>query len=446
MSFPQNFIWGASTAAYQIEGAVDRDGRGPSVWDEFCRRPDAVVRGESGAHACNHYDHSRDDVALFKELGFGGYRFSLSWSRLLPQGTGRINRKGRDFYNRLIDDLCAAGITPCITLFHWDFPLELFYRGGWLNRDSASWFAEYAQKAAELFGDRVDCFITQNEPQCFIDLGHRTGYHAPGMRLAMDSVLRAAHHSLLAHGDAFAAMKAVRSDLQVGYGPVGVTSIPADSSGRTQEAARKAMFSHDDESLFTNTWFMDPVFFGTYPEDGLRFYADAAEGFIQDGDMERIGRGADFLGTNIYHGDYVGPDQEHVDFPAGSPRTAMGWQITPQALYWGPKFLWERYKTPLIITENGVAGIDIPDNRKVVRDPYRITYLSSYLRELKQACAEGVDVRGYFTWSAMDNFEWAEGYDKRFGMIYIDYATGERIPKESAYWYSRIIEQNGTNL
>ncbi|ERP38852.1 GH1 family beta-glucosidase [Chitinivibrio alkaliphilus] len=446
MSFPDSFLWGASTAAYQIEGAAATDGRGASVWDAFCRKPGAVVGGETGDVACDHYNRYADDIALWASLGLQSYRFSLSWSRLFPHGRGRVNSKGVDFYNRVIDTLLFHNITPVITLFHWDFPLDLFYQGGWLHRDSAYWFADYAAFAAQTFGDRVTWWITQNEPQCFIELGHKTGYHAPGLSLPQREVLWAAHNSLRAHGCAYGQMKEVRNSLMVGYGPVGVTSIPQEETSKNIMQARHHMFSHTDESLFTNTWFMDPVFKGEYPEDGCHFYGtDMIE--FHSSDMEEIHQGADFLGTNIYHGTYINDTGGEVAPPQGHSTTAMGWPITPRALYWGPRFLSEQYGVPLVVTENGMAGTDyaMPDDT-IIEDPYRVAYLRQYLQELRRACREGVDVRGYFVWSALDNFEWAEGYGKRFGIVYVDYETQERFCKRSALWYKEVIESNGRNL
>lgn len=448
MSFKDDFLWGASTAAYQIEGAAFEDGRGESVWDSFCKKDGAVKNGENGDIACDHYHRYKDDVKMFSDIGLNSYRFSLSWTRLLPDGVGEINYKGVDFYDRLVDELLEKNIKPSATLFHWDYPQKLYDQGGWLNRNSSDWFEEYASLAVECLGDRVKMWNTQNEPQCFIDLGHKTGYHAPGDKLPIKDVLTATHNSLLAHGKAYRAMKSMRPDIRVGYAPVAVTFMPKDPVADL-EIAKKRMFGHTYDGLFTNSWFMDPIFKGEYPVDGLKLYgADMPK--IETGDMEIINSGADFLSANIYHGDYVQNDGseygEVLSFEIGAEKTAMDWQVTPEALYWGPKFLYERYGKPIIITENGMAGTDFADKNGYVDDPYRISYLNRYISQLKKASAEGVDIEGYFLWSAMDNFEWAEGYSKRFGIVSVDYETLKRVRKKSASWYSEVIANNGANL
>lgn len=435
MSFPKEFTWGCATAAYQIEGAWNADGKGESVWDMFCRKEGAVKYGDTGNSACEHYYRYKDDVALFDEIGISSYRFSIAWTRIFPNGIGEVNQAGVDFYNNLIDSLLEKGIEPCITLFHWDYPLALYHRGGWLNRESVDWFVEYATFCVKTFGDRVKRWITQNEPQCFIESGHKSGYQAPGTMYSTEEVLRVAHHSLMAHGKAYTEMKKIRSDIEVGYGPVGITFMPEDSSNPDNvEAARARMFAHVEEQLFTNTWFMDPVFKGEYPADGVALYGEKLN-CVQDGDMEIIGVGADFLGANIYHGDYVNTNGEILPFKPGQSRTMMSWQITPEVLYWGPKFLFERYGKPIIITENGTAGTDVISADGEVHDAYRVEFLRSYISNLEKIVSEGVPVKGYYLWSAMDNFEWSEGYEKRFGIIYVNYDNQQRILKDSAKWY-----------
>jgi beta-glucosidase len=443
--FSEDFVWGVSTAAYQIEGAAGKDGRKESVWDAFCRKEGAIARGSDGRIACDHYHRYTEDIRLLADLGIGGYRFSLSWSRIIPDGKGAVNPAGVDFYDRLIDTLLEHNIIPCITLFHWDYPLSLYYRGGWLNRDSAYWFAEYARFAVSKFGDRVSTWITQNEPQCFVELGHKTGYHAPGICLPQKEVLQVAHNSLRGHGLAYRACKEENSSLRIGYGSVGVTRMPVEDTVQNREAARNSMFAHTDTSLFTTPWFTDPVFKGQYPADGAALYgADMID--YPAADMEEISSGADFLGVNIYHGDYVDANGTIQDFPRGYPRTAMGWPITPEALYWGPRFLYERYTVPLIISENGMAGTDILSSRGRVDDYYRIEYLKTYISALARAVTEDIPVEGYYLWSAMDNFEWAEGYDKRFGIIYVDYESQKRYYKQSALWYKELIASKGASL
>jgi beta-glucosidase len=449
--FPASFTWGVASAAYQVEGAPLEDGKGPSVWDMFCRKPGAVWRGQNGDIACDHYHRYREDVALLRELGIPAYRFSISWPRVLPEGVGQVNQKGIDFYQRLVDALVEAGIQPWVTLFHWDYPLALYRRGGWLNRDSADWFAEYAALLAERLSDRVTHWMTLNEPQCFIGLGLQDGYHAPGDRLRFDEVLLAGHHALLAHGRAVQAIWAsARSKPSIGFAPVGVTCMPATEAPADVEAARQSMFSVTRADCFLNTWWMDPIFLGRYPEDGLALYGDAAPR-VRAGDMQTIAQPLDFFGVNIYHGTFVraGADgaPESVPLPPGYPKTTQDfWPITPAALYWGPKLFYERYGLPVVITENGQQNADVVSLDGRVHDPQRIDFLQRYLRELRRACTEGVPIRGYFQWCFTDNFEWAMGDAIRVGIVFTDYPTQRRIPKDSAYWYRDVIRSNGTNL
>lgn len=450
MSFPTNFTWGVATASYQIEGSPALAGGGESVWDMFCRRPGAVFEGESGAVACDHYHRFREDVALMKSLGVQGYRFSLSWPRIMPAGVGTVSAEGLDFYDQLVDELLAAGIAPYVTLFHWDYPYDLYCRGGWLNRESADWFADYTQVVVDKLSDRVQHWMTLNEPQCFIGLGHQTGIHAPGDKLGLREVLRAGHHSLLAHGRAVQVIRAgAKTAPTIGYAPVGVARVPASDSPADVEAARRASFEMTSPSLWTSSWWLDPAFLGHYPEDGLAvFGADAPK--VQAGDMETIAQPLDFCGCNIYQDVTVraGADgqPEQVPFPQGLPRTSFQWPVTPEVLRWGPRFFWERYGKPIIITENGLANNDWVALDGGVHDPQRIDFLNRYLLALDYAQADGVDIRGYFQWSFMDNFEWAEGYKMRFGLVYVDYQTQKRIPKDSALWYREVIRSNGASL
>ncbi|HUU08934.1 MAG TPA: GH1 family beta-glucosidase [Phycisphaerae bacterium] len=450
MAFPQGFVWGTATASYQIEGAAHEDGKGPSVWDMLCRRPGAIWNGQTGDVASDHYHRWAEDVALMKRLGLGAYRFSISWPRVIPHGTGNVNAKGLAFYDRLVDALLAAGVTPYVTLFHWDYPYDLYCRGGWLNRDSADWFAEYATVLAAKLGDRVGHWMTLNEPQCFVGLGHFDGRHAPGDRLNWAEVLRAAHHALLAHGKGVQAIRAASpGPCQVGFAPVGVVRIPATDSAADVEAARADMFAVTARNQWNNTWWMDPVFFGTYPADGLALYA-ADLPPIRDGDLETIRQPLDFFGANIYTGSTVragaGGQPEAVPDPVGIGLTGFKWPVTPAALYWGPRLFFERYRLPVYITENGMSGTDWVGPDGAVHDAPRIDYTAEHLAALGRAVDDGVDVRGYFHWSLMDNFEWAEGYKERFGLIHTDFVTGKRTLKDSALWYKDVIAANGANL
>ena len=450
MSFPEGFHWGVATAAYQIEGAPYLEGGGRSVWDMFCRRPGAVHGGENGDIACDHYHRWREDIALMKDLSIQAYRFSISWPRVMPDGTGKIHEGGLDFYDKLVDGLLSAGIAPYLTLFHWDLPYELYCRGGWLNRDSADWFADYTRVVVDRLSDRVAHWMTLNEPQCFIGLGMQSGAHAPGDKLATAEVLRAGHHALLAHGKAAQVIRAeARQPVQIGYAPVGVCSVPASESPADIEAARLMTFDENTTNLWSNSLWLDPVFLGRYPEGTLKaFDADAPP--IMSGDMDVIHQPLDFFGCNIYNGQTVraGADgkPERVEHPMGIGRTNSGWPVTPASLYWGPRYFYERYGKPIVITENGLGNTDWVARDGGVHDPARIDFLNRYILEFERAHHDGVDVRGYFQWSFMDNFEWAEGYKTRFGLVYVDYQTQERIPKDSAYWYSNVIKTNGESL
>jgi len=451
MAFPKDFVWGAAAASYQLEGGAFEDGKGLSVWDVFCRKEGAVWQGHTGDVACDHYHRYREDVALMKALGLKGYRLSISWPRVLPEGVGAVNEKGLDFYERLVDELLAAGVEPWVTLFHWDYPFELFCRGGWLSPDSPAWFAEYTRAVVERLSDRVSHWMTLNEPQCFIGLGHQTGIHAPGLRLGMMEVLRAAHNALLAHGMSVQAIRAgAKSEPQVGMAPASRVCVPASEEPADVEAARRAMFSVASRDMFNNTWWLDPIFFGRYPEDGLELFGrDAPE--VRQGDMETISQPLDFFGCNIYNGRTVraGEDgrPEGVPLPPGYAITHQGdWPVVPASLYWGPRFFYERYGLPVVITENGHQNLDSVALDGRVHDPQRIDYLNRYLLELERAVGDGVDVRGYFTWTIMDNFEWAYGYKIRVGLVYVDYTTLERVPKDSFYWYRKVIATNGASL
>ena len=451
MTFPSNFTWGVASASYQIEGAPAEDGKGLSVWDMFCRKSGVVWRGQNGDVACDHYHRWRDDIKLMKDLGIKAYRFSISWPRVLPDGIGRVNPKGMDFYDNLVDALLDACIEPWVTLFHWDYPLALYHRGGWLNRDSADRFSEYATAVARRLSNRVTHWMTHNEPQCFIGLGIERGEHAPGDKLRFDEVLLATHHTLLAHGKAVRAIRAnARVTPAIGISMVGGVCTPATESAGDIEAARKAMFRTVERTAFQTAWWADPIFLGHYPADGIKMFAEAIPK-IHPGDMETISEPLDFYGANIYHGyPYkadTGGEPVAVPLQAGYPKTTQDfWPVTPSSLYWGPRYLYERYKVPIIITENGHQNADVIFLDGKVHDPQRIDYLNRYLLELKRAAADGVPVKGYFQWCFTDNFEWAMGDAIRVGLVYSDYPTQRRIPKDSAYWYREVINQNGSNL
>jgi beta-glucosidase len=450
VSFPKNFAWGTATAAYQVEGAADSDGKGPSVWDMHCRKPGAIVENQSGAVACDHYHRYQEDVALMKRLGCRAYRFSVSWPRVLPEGVGRINSKGLDFYDRLVDALCAAKVEPYLTLFHWDYPYHLHCRGGWLNPDSPKWFAEYTGVVADRLSDRVRHWMTVNEPHGILSAGYDEGTHAPGERLARRELMKVSHNLLLSHGRSVQTLRArVRAPALIGFAPAATVKMPATLSRKDIAAARQAMFEMDAKAVGGNSFWMDPVFKGHYPKEGLEAMgADAP--VIGPDDMKLISQPLDFFGVNIYHGRHVraGKDGkwELVPLLQGHSQVAFRWPVTPDALYWGPKFLYERYRLPIVITENGVTGLDWLSLDGGVHDPQRIDFMQRYLLCLEKAIDEGVDVRGYMHWTFMDNFEWTVGYTQRFGLVFVDYPTQRRIPKDSALWYSRMIATNGRSL
>ncbi len=447
ISFPQRFVWGAATAAYQIEGGAAEGGKGPSVWDMLCEKAGAIHGGHDGRVASDHYHRWLEDIALLRQLGLTGYRFSISWPRVLPEGTGRVNLEGLAFYDRIVDALLEAGITPYATLFHWDMPLAAYHHGGWLNRDVADWFAEYSALVARKLGDRVEHWMTLNEPQVFVGHGHYDGRHAPGLRFSLAEMLRCGHNALRAHGSSVRAIRAEsRRPARIGFAPMGFPKLPASEAPDDISAARQAMFSVVDPNHWNLTWWTDPVMFGAYPEDGLRLFGKDAPA-VSAGDLELISAPTDFLGLNIYQGVRIrkgaAGQPEVVPTPPGFPITGFNWPVTPEALYWGPKFAYERYQKPIFITENGLSCRDWPSLDGRVHDAQRIDFLTRHLRELHRGIREGVPIEGYFHWSALDNFEWADGYKERFGLIYVDYASGERIPKDSFHWYAKIIASGG---
>lgn len=449
MGFAKDFVWGAATSSYQIEGTGRDSGKGQNIWDVFTKEPGRVYEGHTGDIACDHYHRFREDVAYMKELGLKGYRFSIDWSRVLPEGTGKVNEKGIDFYNALIDELLEQGIEPYITLYHWELPYEIYKRGGWMNPEIVEWFGQYARLVAERFSDRVKYFFTLNEPQCFVGLGFLQGCHARGVKAPLRDTFEMAHNALKAHGRAVQMLRAYgKQNVQIGYAPTSGMCYPEKETPKDIEAARKALFAlPDDLSNWTwnVSWWSDPVILGKYPEEGMKKYEKYLP-VITDEDMKLISQPIDFYGQNIYNGRCIrmGTDgrPEEVRRPAGFPKTATNWPVTPEALYWGPKFLYERYRKPIYITENGMACHDTVSQDGKVHDPNRIDFLARYLKNLKRA-AEEIDIRGYFQWSLMDNFEWDKGYAERFGIIYVDFETQERIWKDSAYWYRDLIRRNG---
>ncbi|BBF42853.1 mannose-6-phosphate isomerase [Lachnospiraceae bacterium KM106-2] len=448
----EDFVWGVATSAYQIEGAAKEDGKGESIWDVFCKEKGKIYEGQDGEVTCDHYHHYKEDVAIMKQLGIKAYRFSLSWSRILPDGIGHVNQAGIDFYDHLIDELLANGIEPYLTMFHWDLPNELHKKGGWLNPDCVKWFGEYAKVVAEHFSDRVKNFITLNEPECFIGIGYVEGSNAPGYKAGLKDTLLMAHNALKAHGQAVIELrKYAKQKIYVGYAPTCGMASPETNSKEDIEAARRYLFSIPKEGMWTwnVSWFNDPVFLGTYPEEGLQQFHDYLPTITKE-DMELIHQPLDFMGQNIYNGVTIragrNGEPEYVERKRGYDRTQVGWPVTPECMYWGTKFLYERYKMPMFITENGIAVHDMIAMDGRVHDPDRITFLNRYLVEVKRAVESGVDIRGYFVWTLLDNFEWDKGYSARFGLVYVDFESQKRIVKDSGFWYQKVIESNGGSL
>lgn len=448
MGFHKDFKWGAASAAYQIEGAYQEDGKGLGIWDAYTQEPGLVRFGENGNVACDHYHRYKEDISLFKEIGIKYYRFSISWTRVLADGTGHVNEAGLQFYSDLVDELLAEGITPMITLFHWNYPYALHQKGGWLNDEAPLWFEEYTRVIVDRLSDRVSYWMTINEPQIFVGLGYGSATFAPFATLNRRDLIHITHNVLLSHGRA---VKTIRSHAKlkpiIGYAPTGPCVTPNNLSSQEIERARRDSFSfHQDNFIFSNAWWSDPIFFGAYPALAYELFGSDMP-LIKEGDMELISQPLDFYGCNIYNSQSARNDGNYPESSyIGCPRTTMDWPITPQTLYWSPKFLYERYKLPILITENGMANMDWVHLDGKVHDPQRIDYVTRYLREYKRAADDGVELMGYMYWSIMDNFEWVSGYDKRFGLIYIDYQTQERTLKDSAYWYHNVIKSNGDIL
>lgn len=449
MSFRKDFAWGVATASQQIEGGYREGGKGLSIWDVFSHEPGRIRDGKTSDVACDHYHLFKEDVNLMRSLGIKAYRFSISWSRIFPNGVGDVNEDGVRFYSELIDELIKNGIEPYITLFHWDYPYALYKKGGWLNDESVGWFADYAEKIVELYSDRVTYFITFNEPQCFIGQGYLEGLHAPGVRLPYKDVFQMAHNVMKAHGAAVIAMrKAAKRPIKIGYAPTCGASYPASDSPADIEAAKKSLFSCHELSeyvMWNVSWWSDPVILGKYPEDGLELYKEFLPEITEE-DLKLMHQPIDFYAQNIYNGKEIkaGENGEPVvvERPKDAPVTALGWPITPKCLYWAPLFFTERYGLPFYLSENGTSVNDVVSEDGGVHDKERIDFLSYYLSELERSADAGADIRGYFLWTFMDNFEWSQGYIPRFGIVYTDYETQKRIPKDSAYWYKKYIEEH----
>lgn len=444
MTFPKHFIWGAAAAAYQIEGAYQEDGKGLSIWDVYAQEPGRVINNDNGNLSCDHYHRFREDIALMKQIGIRAYRLSISWSRILPDGTGAVNEAGLQFYSDLIDALMEAGITPMVTLFHWDYPYALHCRGGWLNEQSPDWFADYVRIVVDRLSDRVRYWMTINEPQVFVGLGYDRAQMAPYAHLTKCELLRITHHVLLAHGKA---VRVIRDHAKqpplVGFAPTGPCACPTEDTPEAIEAARAKSFDFTEHDfLLTNAWWSDPVILGKYPDKAYELFGDLMPNPTEE-EMALISQPLDFYACNIYQsisGGVLGGGTVAI------PKTGFDWPVTPPVLYWSARFLYERYGLPILISECGMSEHDWIQLDGKVHDSYRIDFLHRYLLELGRAAEEGIPLYGFLHWSILDNFEWTNGYDKRFGLIYVDYHTQERTLKDSALWYGEVIRTNGETL
>ena len=440
MNFKKDFIWGVATSSYQIEGAAREDGKGLSIWDVFTGEEGRIFENHSGDVACDHYHRMKEDVALLKELGVKAYRFSISWPRILPGGTGAVNEKGVKFYSDLVDELLKYGITPYVTLYHWDYPNDLEMQGGWLNPASPEWFALYAEAVAKALGDRVKHFFTFNEPQIFTWLGYDKCTHAPGIKYPEARLLAMCRHIALAHGRAVKTLRELVPGCKAGYAPTcGNAYWPMEETKELILAAARLQNSFSRQDWLHSSAFWNELFIkGRFHEKCVELFGQDLP-LITEEDRAVISQPLDFCGMNLYQGTSVSLDETGKLFlgklPAGHGKTGMGWPITPKAMYWAVRNFSETYRIPLLITENGMSALDVVSLDGKVHDPGRIDYLHRHLLELEKAAADGAEVNGYFLWSFLDNFEWEKGYDDRFGIVYVDYESQARIPKDSFYWY-----------
>lgn len=458
--FNKNFLWGTASSSYQIEGAFAEDGKGLSIWDTFSNKPGNIAHDENGNKACDHYHRYREDIALMKSLGIQAYRFSISWPRIFPDGIVkdsdgniRYNKAGLDFYDNIVNFCLENNIKPFITIYHWDLPQALEDKGGWLNRETAFVFADYAEFICEHFSDRVTNIATINEPQIISGLGYMLGLHAPGKKLDAVSVLSVIHHLALAHGLAVTKMRAVaKQPVKTGFSSTGGLCYPSKECDEDIDAARAECFNIVKGNMtFNHTIFCDMTCLGRYPdiagtelhlEPGLEKIGHYEElPFVKKGDIELIHQPIDYLGINVYNGHEINA-AGYINKKPGSPRTALGWPVTPGVMNYGIRYLYERYNLPIYIFEDGLACNDIISLDGKVHDSNRIDFLTRYLTDLEKAYKAGVPILGYFHWSFTDNFEWHSGYDPRFGLVFVDYETQQRIPKDSAYWYSDLIKKS----
>ncbi len=446
MAFHDGFLWGAATSSYQVEGGAESDGRKPSIWDITSQKKKTARYGETGNISTDHYHKFREDVELFKKIGLKAYRFSISWSRVIPDGIGKVNEKGLKFYSDLVDELLNAGIEPLVTLFHWDLPYALYLKGGYGNPEFPQWFQQYTKVIVDALSDRVKYWITMNEPQCVFGCGYWMGEHAPFLKCDNHTIIVMIHNYLKAHGIAVKTIrKYAKINSKIGIAPMAPVTVPEDDSIRNISIAREKTFSMDG-IFFSKSLYSDPMILGKYPDECWQVFGDEMINPSKE-DMDLICQPLDFYGLNIYFSDENNENGGYPDgFYQGGPHTDTNWVINEKSIYWSAKFMYERYKLPVLITENGMANADIISIDGYVHDPQRIDFIHRYLNMLKNVIEEGVPVIGYIYWSALDNYEWADGYDKRFGLIYVDYRTQKRIIKDSAFWLKEVIESNGTNL
>ena len=448
LNFPADFLWGAATSAYQIEGGWNADGRTPSIWDTFSHTPGKTKNGDTGDVACDHYHRWAEDVALMREIGLKAYRFSVSWPRILPDGRGRVNQKGLDFYGRLVDALLEAHIIPMPTLYHWELPQTLQDQGGWPARRVVEPFVELADAVSRALGDRVSHWMTHNEPWCTSFLSHQIGVHAPGWQ-DWPAAFAAAHHVLLSHGLAAAQIRANVPHAEVGIAINFEPASPASDSPADYHAARLW------DGYFSR-WFVDPLFGRLYPADMVDHYTRSGQllnglDFVQEGDMATIAAPLDFFGVN-YYTRHIAQAQESLDdyrslHNPDAEYTAMGWEVHPDSFYGLLNRLHFEYRPrKIFVTENGCSYLDEPDEKGRVADTRRIAYLQAHLEAAHRAIQNGVPLTGYLQWSLLDNYEWAEGYSQRFGIVHVDYATQKRTLKDSAFWYRNVIAQNGLKI
>ena len=444
MGFCNDFMWGAATAAHQIEGAYNEDGKGLNIWDVHSKIPGRVRYSEDAKVACDHYHRYKEDIKLFKEMGLKYYRFSISWARVIPNGVGEVNEKGLKFYSDLVDELLANDIQPIVTLFHWDYPYELYCKGHWMNPDSPLWFEEYTKVVVDALSDRVKIWMTINEPQCIVGCGCWTGNHAPFLQCADRDLIRMSHNILLAHGRAVKYIREnAKQECKVSFVPIGPVHIPVDNTPEAIEKARADSFTIKYKKFFSITWWCDPVLLGKYPEEAYEIFGDDMIHPSKE-DMELISQPLDFITCNIYYSESFKVENDYSSNAyQGAPRNSLGWRVDEGVMYWSAKFMYDRYRIPYMIGENGFTCRDWVDMDGKVVDGNRIDYIRRYVKELMKAADEGVPVVGYLYWSALDNFEWGEGYDERFGLIHVDYQTQKRTIKESGYWFKKLIESNG---